>query len=249
MEPWYRQLGFYHNPFSIKPLSYHNEIYGYDLDSIQKKIAEGNVLFLEGEYGRGKTSILKKIINQFGGRRNLIYYSCNRLEGQLDLDQLLKGAGSFLRRLIGNNSKDAIFLLDEVQDLSVEDGERIARLYNDKQIKSIILVSHDYQDVKFGKELSALIEGNVIRLNEISDQEAIRIVRGRIGNIRLLSEATITDIFDISQRNPRQLLKNCEKVCRYAVEQGARIVGAEHVRKVLGAVPNKLEKPEIKIIQ
>ena len=165
MEPWYRQLGFYHNPFSIKPLSYHNEIYGYDLDSIQKKIAEGNVLFLEGEYGRGKTSILKKIIKQFGGRRNLIYYSCNRLEGQLDLDQLLKGAGSFLRRLIGNNSKDAIFLLDEVQDLSVEDGERIARLYNDKQIKSIILVSHDYQDVNLGKGLSAIVEGNVIHLN------------------------------------------------------------------------------------
>ena len=59
---WYHELGFFDNPFSIKPAAFHNELMGYNqtIKEINKKVEESNIIFISGEYGTGKTTVLKK---------------------------------------------------------------------------------------------------------------------------------------------------------------------------------------------
>src|SRR3989338_3583834 len=86
---WYNKLGFNNNPFSIKPAAFHNELFGLNIQDTINKIETGNVIFIEGDYGTGKTTLLKGIVNKFGGKKKIIYYSCNRTEDTINVDKLM----------------------------------------------------------------------------------------------------------------------------------------------------------------
>ena len=102
---WYKRIGFFNNPFSIKPAVYHDNITGLGntVDDISYAILTKKLVFIEGEYGQGKTTILKKLINDFGGKKQVAYFSCNRLDGHLDIQRLLKKRHGFL----GNRIRSA----------------------------------------------------------------------------------------------------------------------------------------------
>ncbi|MBI2663337.1 AAA family ATPase [Candidatus Woesearchaeota archaeon] len=232
MEVWYKELGFNGNPFSIKPAAYHNELYGYNINEIVKKVKDGRIFFIEGEYGKGKTTILKRIIKEFGGNKKLIYYSCNRTEDNLDIQKLIDERPGFISKLFGSTPNDMILLLDEVQDLLAEDSEQIVHSYQ-KYFKSIVLVSSDYSKIKFGNGLKEMIGENIIKLKDLSDEDVIKIIRKRIGN-RLLTDEQIKKIAKKSDYNPRKLLKNCEEVCKYSVDIGYEAIKDDHIDKILG---------------
>ena len=48
---WYHELGFFDNPFSIKPAAFHNELMGQDqmLKEINKKIKDSSMVLISGE--------------------------------------------------------------------------------------------------------------------------------------------------------------------------------------------------------
>src|SRR3989338_7555729 len=138
MEPWYKEIGFFSNPFSIKPLAFHDEVIGYDIDLVFNKIENGEVLFIEGDYGKGKTTILKKIIRRFGGKRELIYYSCNITDNNIDFDRLKLSNG--LTKLVGSN-------IIRLGELTEGDGIAIIR----KRTGNIRLLSDDIIKIIFKK--------------------------------------------------------------------------------------------------
>jgi len=162
---WYHNLGFFNNPFSIKPAAFHNELMGYDeiTEEINEKIAESNTIFISGEYGTGKTTALKRIINEFKGGtfegKKVIYYNCNQSEESIDYDKLLIKAGGFLRKLFGVRKKGMIILLDEAQDMNKKDTEQIRNYYDEGFFKSVIFVSKK-EDIKLTEELEELIGKN-----------------------------------------------------------------------------------------
>ncbi|MBU4501500.1 MAG: ATP-binding protein [Nanoarchaeota archaeon] len=235
MDTWYNQLGFYNNPFSIKPAAYHDEIMGHAgiIDEVLDKVRSGNILFIEGEYGIGKTTILKRIINEFGGKGKVVYYSCNRSENGLKVDRLAKGSRGFFGKVFNTEPKNLILLLDEVQDLSQEDCEGLHNSLDDKSFKSIILVSQKFKDVTFGNGLKGLIGKNVINVKKYTGPEAIEFIRRRIGNMKILSDKSIETLNKKAGGNPRKLLKNCEEICRYAIENFEDEVTEEIIKKVL----------------
>ena len=118
---WYRELGFHNNPFSIKPAQFKNAVTGYDLKGVFDKIDKGQMLFLEGQYGFGKTTILKHLIRAYGGRKEVIYYNCNRAESTIGTESLLKGKYGRFMRIFSGLPDNMILLLDEVEKLSQED--------------------------------------------------------------------------------------------------------------------------------
>jgi len=236
MDTWYNQLGFFNNPFSIKPAAYHTEVLGANgvVDEVLDKIRSGNVLFIDGDYGTGKTTILSKIINEFGGKKKIVYYSCNRSENGLDVERLIKGGRNLWDKFIGINPKNMILLLDEVQDLSKEDCEALHSNFENKNFKSIVLVSKDFRTVKFGNGLKSLIGKNVIKMKKLgNDNESIDFIRKRIGNLKILPDEVIKTLNKKSGGNPRKLLKNCEESCKYAIENFEDEVTEEIVNKVV----------------
>ena len=232
MDIWFKKLGFYNNPFSIKPAAFGDELYGYNLQDILNKVDSGEVIFIEGVYGQGKTTILKRIIREFGGKKKVVYYSCNRKEGDLDLDKLLRGGKGFFGRLFGTKSKGMILLLDESQEINEKDGENLAN-YHNEFFKSIVLVSHGFNSDNLSENLKKLVNSNVIRLGDVSPADAVNIIRKRIGNLDIIDDDIVAQIFSKSDNNPRRLLKNCEQVCKYAFDRGYDKVTKEHVDAIL----------------
>lgn len=248
---WYKELGFNNNPFSIKPGAFNAEIVGYDLSEIINKIDEAKVLFIEGEYGFGKTSILKHIISRFGGQKKVAYYNCNRADESINTHGILKGSRGFLARLVGGMPSDLILLLDEVERISQNDQKDLLKHYKDGSIKSIVFLGPDFDKVSFSIDFRKLMVNNVIKLTELTDNEAVQLVRERVGALKLLDDRIIKLVFKHSSNNPRLMLENLEDVVRYAVDNNEEQVTDDHLKEVLGvevksAKPAKAEAPKKK---
>ncbi len=219
---WYRKHGFYNNPFSIKPAAFTDEIVGFPVRDVFKVIDTRKVAFIQGDYGQGKTAILKRIINRYKGKRRLIYYSCNR-DDSLDIDGLLKGAGNLFSRILRLTTKDVILLLDEASSLSARDLKSLNKAYQSKDIRSIVFV---------GKTRPSLpMKTENFKLSKLSLSDAVELVRKRVGDFPMLKDAIIKKVFQKSQRNPRLLLENLEDLCYLADSLGDTEVREEHVKK------------------
>jgi len=230
---WYQELGFYNNPFSIKPGAYSNDIYGQDdiIKEVIAKVANSNMIYITGPYGTGKTSILKRIIHAFKGKKKVIYYNCNQKEKSINFDSILINAGGFFHRLLGIRKKNVILLLDEVQELNKKDMHLVVEYYKLGFFKSVILASKK-DDIELSRELNDTIGRNRYDLREITSEEAVKIIRKRIGNISFLTDDMIIAIFK-KNKNPRAFLKNCEDVCRFSFESGAKKVSEKDINLAL----------------
>jgi predicted AAA+ superfamily ATPase len=235
---WYHKVGFFNNPFSIKPAAFHNELFGNSstISRIIKKMSEPGIVFISGEFGTGKTTVLKKLIAEFRGGifegKKVIYYNCNQSEKSINYDKLLVDAGNFLGKLFRFRKKNMIILLDEMQDMNKKDMEQVKKYYDDGFFKLVVLVSK-YENINLTKELENETNGNKFKLGNMTKNEAIRMVRERIGTLKFISDDIIVRIFSRDE-NSRSFLKNCEDVCRYAFEKGDGIVEEEHISKALG---------------
>ena len=78
-ELWFRTLGFYNNPFSIKPAAFSDEVIGYNLDEVFDKIDSGKIVYVIGGFGTGKTTLMKHIIRRFGGRRQVVHVTISNV--------------------------------------------------------------------------------------------------------------------------------------------------------------------------
>jgi len=235
MDIWFKKLGFFNNPLSIKPAAFHNELFSYDsmINDIFEKIKEGKVMLMEGNLGEGKTTILKKIIKEFRGKKKLIYYSCNRKEYDLEIDELLKGVHGFWGRLFGLKGKDVIILLDEAQELNEEDFDSLTENYENQNFKSIVFVINDMRKVKLTPQIKELIGKNMIKLTKLSSEESVSLIRKRIGNSPIISDDMIKKVYKKSENNPRRLLKNIGEVLKYIVDNGDEEVTDKHLKEVL----------------
>ena len=234
---WYHNLGFASNPFSIKASAFHNELFGNDktLSKIKEKMLGNGMIFISGEFGTGKTSVLKKLICEFPKRKlsgkRIIYYNCNQSDLSIKYDRLIVKSGNTLQKIFKIKRKNLILFLDEMQDMSQRDLEEVKNYYEQGFFKLIIFASK-YEDVKLGDELEELIGENKFKLKNMSAEEAIKMVRKRIGDLNFLSNEMVVKIFEYDQ-NARSFLKNCEDVCKYSFEKGNQSVTLDCIRNSL----------------
>jgi replication-associated recombination protein RarA len=243
---WYREFGFHNNPFSIKPAAFDNLVIGYDLSEIYKRIDKGKFIFLEGKYGYGKTTILKKIISKYRGQKDIAYYNCNRSEEEINVEALLKGRYGFVARMFGKMPKNMILLLDEVEKLAVEDQKALHKFHTQGNIQSVVFFGSKFENASFSTEMKKLMVNNVIQLIPLSDKEAVDLVRQRVGNLKLLPDKIIKTVFKNSESNPRIMLENLEDLCRYAVENSEEVVTEDHLNQVMKISETKPKKPKKK---
>ena len=230
---WYKRFGFKVNPFTIKPGVLHDEVIAYDLESLFSKIDYGEVIFIEGPYGTGKSTILKHIINKFGGKKQVAYYSANRKGKPIDFYSLLKGKYGAVGRMFKGLPRDMILLLDEADSMSEEDFDNLKEYYEQGNFKSIVMVADNFDKLNITDYFFELVKENIISLTELDESEAVMLVRARVGDLEFLPDDVIKKIHSLSGKNPRALLKNCEDVCRHAYNHGADSVNQQHVQKAL----------------
>lgn len=229
---WYHNFGFMQNPFSIKPGIFQDELVGSEktIEEVKDVIGKGSICFITGTYGYGKTTLFKNVIDEYSGKKQVIYYSCNRKERTLNFDKLLIGR-SWYNRLFVIKPKGMVLLLDEVQSLNKKEQAKLIEYYEEGYFRSIVIAAIDENNVRISKDLKELIADKVFRLTGISADEAVTMIRMRIGSLDFLNDEMIKEIYSMNP-NPRACLENCEDVCRYAFERGSAKVEAEHLKIV-----------------
>jgi len=239
-ELWFRKFGFFNNPFTIKPAPFDNKIFGQEklTEDLSYLIPAGNMIFLEGPLGTGKTSMMHKIIEQYRGKKRVIFFSCNRIEHDLNIEELLKGKYGFWGRLFGLKPKNMIVLLDEAQDLSEANTERIKYFFDQGNIKSVVFTGTSFKDTNFHDSVKERIGSNIIKVKELTEEESVDLVRNRIGENELVSDEIIRRVFLLSNKNPRRMLQNLDRLAKEAVDRHEKEIKVEDIRK-LGVEPPK----------
>lgn len=218
MELWYEHFGFRENPFTIKPSG---EMLGHDSEftTIAAKVSVGEVVFITGQYGFGKSTMLKSLISRFRGERRVIYYSCNTSDETIEFDNLLVNANNFLGKFLRLRKKGAILLLDEAQDVNIRSLLLLPHYFNKGFFHSIVFVTSKPEKFNIPRELKELIDENKFNIGDISEEDAVKLIRRRFTNEQFLPDNVIIQLFS-RDKNPRSLLKNCEDLCRDVVERG-----------------------------
>ena len=104
---WFRELGFNNNPFSIKPAAFHDQVVGFEkvVDEISYGVLNNKVVVVEGDYGNGKSSILKRLLNDFGGKKQVVipmYHPAAALRNGAIMNAI-KGDFEAIKLAIGDN--------------------------------------------------------------------------------------------------------------------------------------------------
>ena len=227
---WYKRIGFETNPFSIKPIHFNDNLQSSKTNQLLEKIALGKILFIEGEYGTGKSSTLQAIIKKFGGKKQILYYNCNTTEDSIDFQNLFKKRHNWFQRMFGAKAKNMILLLDEAQNISEEDTKKLLELHEQGRFKSIVLVAKK-SDITLTEYLKETIDTE-FKTEKITKDQALELIKTRIGELPLLPPEAIQKIY-LKSSNPRNFLENCEDVCYYAVSNNIEVIDSKTITSAL----------------
>ncbi|NTV24155.1 MAG: ATP-binding protein [Nanoarchaeota archaeon] len=215
---WYEKFEFDEDPFSIDPEENHDKLVGMDeaKEEIIYRVESGSIAVIEGLPGTGKTTLLMVAARKFGGNRNVAYVDCKVLDKNLNITQVLLGKYSFFGKLFNKKPKNMIVLLDNVSVLSQKNNERLKYYFDQNYIKSVIFATERYSGAKFSESLKDRIGNRVFKIPKLKDQDAIEIIRKRIGDSELFNDDIIAKIFKLSHGSPKELLENCRKAAMEA---------------------------------
>ena len=224
---WYEEYDFISNPFTIKPQEGYEDFYGQKeaVKKISKVVNKGGFSLVYGPYGVGKTTVMKGIIDQFRGKRKVVYYNAYTSERRIDYDDILVRGGSWLSTFFGIKSKDMILLLDEAHNLMKADFEDLADYYNEGYFKAVVLVTSWTKHI-FPEEIERLIGDNRVELKMFSEADAVKLCQDRLEGVELMDTPLIKKVYKVST-TPRDFMMKCEEACRRAVERGAEKVADE----------------------
>jgi len=225
MKEWYEELGFESNPFLRETSTIGNE----DIfEEAFYTLVSGNILFIEGDEGSGKTKLLKEVAKRFGRRKKIIYIDCNGHSKKIDIEGLTKG--SIFSRLL-NIKQDITLLLDNAEHLTSKDSEKIKYYYESNRLRSIILAGRSYKKAGISESMKHMVH-KVISIKPPIDYEAVKIVREKIGE-RLLTDRAIKLVYKMSQKNIGLTLKNCQKILEEMAKNKCRAINDEDIKRIL----------------
>ncbi len=233
---WYEELDFEENPFDTNPKKFADKLVGMDelLEGLFYRITAGSMLFIEGKLGSGKSSILWDIIKKYRGKGRIIYFDCEQLERDLNIEKLIINKYGLLGRLFKKKPRDMILLLDDVSILSKKNTERVKYFFDQGYILSVVFTGTSYDKTNFSKSLKDRIGTRILKTRELEPYEAVALVRNRIGELDIISDDVIEHIFKNSNKNPLKLLQNLDKIFSYAIENNEKTITMQISKKVIG---------------
>src|SRR3989344_156915 len=232
MMEWYEKSGFGENPFSTDPRKNHDKLVGMEhaVEEIFYRIDSGSMLAVEGADGNGKTTLLMIAAKKFGGMRNVVYLDCRTLDRKLNITTVLQERNGLFGKLFNKKPRNMIVLMDNVQQLSEKNTERLKYYFDQNYIKSIIFTTVSYKRAKFSDSLRDRIGKRVISLPVLTEEDAGDIARSRIGDSKLFNDALLKKIFKLSDNSIKKFLHNCEHVASSASRKRRSMAQAVDLR-------------------
>ncbi len=229
---WYEKFDLEEDPFLAK-----GKVYGIDnvLSELSYRIESGNMVFLEGKSGYGKSAVIAELIKTFGGKGKVIYFDCGQIEKKVNIEDLLKGKYGFFGKLFDVKPKDMILLLDNANFLTKKNCERIKYYFDNNYVKSVVFTGIAYSKAHFSTSLRDRIGGRVTRLKELTPEQAVELVKKRAPDFDAISETLIKKVYRHSGGNVKKFLSDLSAICEKALSGDDEEVSEQQVNDVLGA--------------
>lgn len=251
MQKWYETLEIYENPFEPNPLKdIERELIGKEEETkeIIYRIISGNMLFIQGMSGSGKTALLKKAIDKFKGKGKVIYVDSRLINKKLNIENLLQKTKSLPRKILGKQPTGMILLIDNVEELTARNNERIKYYFDQNYLKAVIFTGESYEKATLSDSIRSRIGNRIIYLTPLTNDEVISAVKDRLGEKSdILPDEIIKYLYEKSGRNLKEFMINAFKVCEKTVEAEKKEATKKIVDSVMKAdIDDEELKEEIK---
>jgi len=216
MGTWYEQLGFKDNPLDMRP---NPLLVGLERQEEQliNHILKGEICFLNGLTGSGKSSLLMRVQQNLKNHA-FLYLDAQELPDEFDLEESLKDMRTLIDkiRLKEWPSKPPVVIIDEFQatDKSVILDAR-AKWENpgNKRIKSIVIAQISKQLKNVTPAFKERLGSRIITLPTLDDDEMREIIKLRLHCRRgtnyynKLHNEAVNLLVACADGNPRRLLE------------------------------------------
>lgn len=216
MATWFEQLGFKENPLDVRPSPL---LVGLERQEEQlvNHILKGEVCFLNGLTGSGKSSMLMRVQKNLKNH-SFVYLDAQELPKNFDLEEELKKKRNFFDRITLKEfpSKTPVLIIDEFQATDkniILDARAKWENPNEKRIKSIVIA----QISKYLKNVTPAFKerlgSRIIELPTLDDEEMKEILKVRLENKRganyynKLHNEALNLLVACADGNPRKLLE------------------------------------------
>lgn len=233
---WFEEFGFDENPFDASPEFSAKSSVGLEkpLSEIEYYISSGSMVFVEGPPGSGKSVLLAKLSDMLGGRAVWVDAS----QGEIDLRSVVRSKTSFLGRIFGTGPKNLVLMADNSSYLPAATLELLKYYYDNNQFGAVILAGPSIRTARLSASVLDRIGNRIVSLAPLTEDEAVLIVRQRLGSSSILGDELVRKIYKLSGKNAKRLLQLCENACKTAAASKSSTVKEEHLRSLYQSLKN-----------
>lgn len=206
----------------------------YIVDELTYRVQAGDMVFIEGAPGTGKTRLLFEIIRKFGSKRQVVYLDCKNIKSTVDIKKLLLDRYGSWNRILKKLPTKMIVLLDNINQLDYKNCERAKYYFDQNNIQSIIFTAEDRHTVQFSESLWQRIGKRIIQIPALSERGYKEIIEDRIGRDNINAKA-IKQIVSLSNNNIKILLDNTRDILQYMEANKMHKISIEKISEILNA--------------
>ncbi|MFH1400024.1 MAG: AAA family ATPase [Nanoarchaeota archaeon] len=217
---WFEKLGFSSNPLDCRP---NDDLVGLgeEFSQLINYIEKGDICFLNGLTGSGKSSLMLKLQRELPNHV-FVYLDAQDLPKDFNLEEELKNKRNFFDRITFREfpKKTPVLLIDEFQATDknlVLEARGKWESQNSQRIKSIIVAQIDKTLRNVTPAFLERIGNRVVTLRVLDDDEMKEVVRRRLSHDRVhggyagkLSDEALELLVFCADGNPRRLLEYTE---------------------------------------
>jgi len=241
MAEWFNKIGFKANPLEYDPIISKVEPIGLDneIKELLYRVKSGSIVLIEGPEGSGKTTLLNAVIDKFKGNRKIIYVDSGTISKQLNITELLKGySGFFKRKMLNKKPKKMILLLDNVQEMTKRNCERIKFYFDQDYFLSVVFTTGNYDEVEFSESLIDRIV-DTVTLEPVDADKAVKIVQSRLKK-KVLPEQVIRALW-VRSGSMDKFIRSCEALASLVVDEGRETAEIKDIERVeIGEIFNNI---------
>ena len=224
-----------------------------------------NYAAIYGDYGFGKTMLLKKLCNTLEWKYNFIYFEEPVDREEIHAEIMKKGKLNFINRILHGKpgikdykklgdiiDKRTVLVFDEAHSLKEETFSYLRNLSENSNKFSIIFGGKpDLVSMESEKRMPQYLVDRLklsLGIRVMTDEEAVDLIKRRVeimaeSNSYLFTEEAMKYLAHKSKYIPREILENASSFVEYAIERDIHQIKEEDIERKFFYVTRKEQEP------